>query len=142
MIIHRGASLGASKPPRRRPHLAVGVSPWKTTTPPPSREGGGSNHPRCSIVDRPGEKRGLAQHVPEQGSLPLAHGVFQSVGQGQQPALAAEYTDLADLVDVDQNTPMDPLKLGPAEALVNGLEGLCGHVALVPVLIQTISRSA
>ena len=27
---------------------------------------------------------------------------------------------------------MDPLKPGPAEALVDGLEGLSGHVALVP----------
>ena len=49
-----GASPGVRfEPRRRRPHLAVGVSPWKTMPHKPSRVGGGSNPPWCSISNRP-----------------------------------------------------------------------------------------
>ena len=58
MIIPRASARGSSKPRMRRPHpgdwpLAVGVSPWNMSAPPPSRVGGGSNHPWCSIPSKP-----------------------------------------------------------------------------------------
>ena len=53
-----GASPGVPvKPRRRRPHLAVGVSPWKTMPHKPSRVGGGSNPSWCSIANKPERAR-------------------------------------------------------------------------------------
>ena len=41
-LIPRAPARGSSKPRMRRPHLAVGVSPWKRAASPPSRVGGDS----------------------------------------------------------------------------------------------------
>ena len=68
-----GASPGVPvKPRRRRPHLAVGVSPWKTMPHKPSRVGGGSNPPWCSIANKPGRVR--RSLYPESSAKKSPHG--------------------------------------------------------------------
>ena len=68
-----GASPGVPvKPRRRRPHLAVGVSPWKTMPHKPSRVGGGSNPPWCSIANKP--ERTRRSLYPESSAKKSPHG--------------------------------------------------------------------
>jgi hypothetical protein len=64
--------------------------------------------------------------------LPLAHDTLQCVAQGDQPTLAGESGQPADMIHIDHRIPVYPLELGLRHPLFDHSQALHGQKAPFP----------
>ena len=62
--------------------------------------------------------------------LTLADYDLQSVAEGDEPALAAQGAQLADMADVDQGVAVNPLEVVCGQSLFDAIQGLSGQKTL------------
>src|ERR1035441_2142455 len=102
-------------------YLVFGVQPGRPSPPSPA---GGIIHERSEISRERARENSPLEDLPDLVGLALADHQLQPVAESNGPALAAERGELADVIHVYDGVAVHPLKLRPAQAILDGPQRL------------------